>query len=152
MTSIHLKKYIYIIILNIIIQIIIYYTNPVKIYVNYQNFIFHDIIFINNEYSYNINAPHIVLFTILFFSSRSITSVIIFGDDTKNENRINSLLHFQLINDNTRSTSNRNVHSKSMNYTHTYIKYFHKHDDIPKESASMMSFRDVDCVRIVISR
>lgn len=138
--------------MNIIIQIIIYYTNPVKIYVNYQNFIFHDIIFINNEYSYNINAPHIVLFTILFFSSRSITSVIIFGDDTKNENRINSLLHFQLINDNTRSTSNRNVHSKSMNYTHTYIKYFHKHDDIPKESASMMSFRDVDCVRIVISR
>lgn len=138
--------------MNIIIQIIIYYTNPVKIYVNYQNFIFHDIIFINNEYSYNINAPHIVLFTILFFSSRSITSVIIFGDDTKNENRINSLLHFQLINDNTRSTSNRNVHSKSMNYTHIYIKYFHKHDDIPKESASMMSFRDVDCVRIVISR
>lgn len=126
MTSIHLKKiYIYIIILNIIIQIIIYYTNPVKIYVNYQNFIFHDIIFINNEYSYNINAPHIVLFTILFFSSRSITSVIIFGDDTKNENRINSLLHFQLINDNTRSTSNRNVHSKSMNYTHTHI-YIYK--------------------------
>lgn len=62
--SIHLKKKLSI--LNIIIQIIIYYTNPVKIYVNYQNFIFHDTIFINNKYSYNINAPHIVLFTILF--------------------------------------------------------------------------------------
>lgn len=41
--------------------------------------------------------------------------------NAKNENRINSLFHFQLINDNTRSTFNRNVHNKSMNYIYTKI-------------------------------